>query len=90
MEDKKWRPGHPQGPAARPKALEEAPLPQDCHSESEEDHPVPSQLHHVQVISEAIFRNDRKPGPVVKDKLLINTEMVTELFPHHGPDLINE
>lgn len=71
MEDKKWRPGHAQGPAARPKALEDVPLPQDCHSESQEDHPVPSQLHHVQVISEAVFRNDRKPGPVIKDKLLI-------------------
>lgn len=74
LEDKKWRPGHTQGPAARPKALEDVPLPQDCHAESEEDHPVPSQLHHVQVISEAIFRNDRKSGPFIKDKLLITRD----------------
>ena len=71
LENKKWWPRHPQGPDACPKALEDIPLPQNCHSESEEDHQVPSQFHHVQIISEAIFRNDREPGPIIKDKLLI-------------------
>lgn len=71
MENKKWRPRHPEGLNACAEALENIPLPQNCHSEPEEDHQVPSQLHHVQIISEAIFRNDREPGPISKNKLLI-------------------
>lgn len=71
MENKKWRPRQLEGPNARTKALEDVPLSQNCHSESEEDHPVPSQLHNVQIVSEVIFRNDREPGPISKNKLLI-------------------
>lgn len=71
MENEKRRPGHSEGPNARAEAPENIPLSQNCHSESEEDHQVPSQLHDVQIVSEAIFRNDREPGPISKSKLLI-------------------
>lgn len=71
MEDQEQRPGHSEGPDARTKAPENVPLSQNGHSESEKDHPVPSRLHDVQIVSEAIFRNDREPGPISKNKLLI-------------------
>ena len=71
VENKERRPGHSEGPDACIKAPENIPLSQNGHSESEKDHQVPSQLHDVQIVSEAIFRNDREPGPISKNKLLI-------------------
>lgn len=71
VENKKWWPRHPERPDARAQAFENIPLSQNCHSQFEENHQVPSQLHNVQIISEAIFRNDRESGPNSKNKLLI-------------------
>lgn len=71
VENKKWWPRHAEGPNACTKALEDLPLSQNCHSEPEENHQVPSQLYYVQTVSEAVFRNDRKSGSVSKNKLLI-------------------
>lgn len=71
MEDQKWRPRHLEGPDVCTQALENIPLSQECHSQSEEDHQVLAQLPHVQIVSEAVFRNDREPGPISENKLLI-------------------
>lgn len=71
MEDQKWRPRHLKGLDVRPQALENTPLSQNGHPQPEEDHQVPAQLHHVQAVSEAVFRNDREPGPVGEDKLFV-------------------
>ena len=84
------QPGHPQGPDARPEASQDVPLPQNRHTESEENHQVPAQLHHVQTLSEAVFRNDREPGPISKDKLLITGSGPWAVFAHHGPDPMND
>lgn len=71
MEDQKWRPRHLEGLDVCPQALENTPLSQNGHPQSEEDHQVPAQLHYVQVVSEAVFRNDREPGPVRENKLFV-------------------
>lgn len=71
VEDEERRPGHFEGLDACAQALENLPLPQDCHPQPEEDHPVPPQLHHVQTVPEALSGNDREPGAISKNKLLI-------------------
>lgn len=71
MENKKWRPRYSEGLNACTQALENIPFPQNCHSEPKEDHQVPSQFHYVQIVPEAIFRNDRESGSISKNKLLI-------------------
>lgn len=71
VEDQKWRPRHLEGPDVRTQALESIPLSQNRHPQSEEDHQVLAQLHHVPIVSETLSRNDRKSVSISEDKLLI-------------------
>lgn len=62
MENKKQGPRHHQGPDVRAEAFENIPLSQDDDPKPPESSQVPSQPHHVQIISEGFLRHARKSG----------------------------